>query len=167
MLELCSRVPDALGKLAGGPLTPIPVDDEVSSLSAILLNGDYYAWIHSAKREVSGPPIVRPEGLIPLKAKAWLDLRLRAAAGERIDSADIKKHKNDVFRLYAVIDPEFRAALAPSITDDMRQFLAEVAKEPPDLKALGLATARLDAVLTALRNLYQLDSQSPSQDPRT
>ncbi len=167
MLELFSRVPDALGELAGGPLTPIPVDDEVSSLSAILLDGDYYAWIHAGKREVSGIPIVRPEGLIPLKAKAWLDLRKRAASGERIDSGDIKKHKNDVFRLYAIIDPEFRAALAPAIADDMRQFLVEVAKESPDLKALGLATATLDTVLAALRELYQLDPQSLSPETRT
>lgn len=31
--------------------------------------------------------------------KAWLDLSERKAAGEDIDSKNIKKHKNDVFRL--------------------------------------------------------------------
>lgn len=46
MLELFSRVPDALQITADSQLTPIPVGDEVSSLSAILLNDDYYRLIH-------------------------------------------------------------------------------------------------------------------------
>ena len=36
--------------------------------------------------------------LIPFKAKAWMDLTDRRAAGEHVDSKNIKKHKNDVFR---------------------------------------------------------------------
>ena len=35
-----------------------------------------------------------------LKTKAWLDLTERKEAGEaNVDSTDIKKHKNDVYRL--------------------------------------------------------------------
>ena len=43
--------------------------------------------------------------LIPFKAKAWMDLTDRKAAGEHVDSKNIKKHKNDVFRLTELIDP--------------------------------------------------------------
>nr|WP_288645696.1 transposase [uncultured Mediterraneibacter sp.] len=39
------------------------------------------------------------------KAKAWMDLTDRKAAGEHVDSKNIKKHKNDVFRLTELIDP--------------------------------------------------------------
>ena len=42
MLELFARVPDALGERPGAELTPIPFDEDVSSLSAILLDADYY-----------------------------------------------------------------------------------------------------------------------------
>ncbi|MCY2950545.1 MAG: nucleotidyl transferase AbiEii/AbiGii toxin family protein [Planctomycetota bacterium] len=98
MLELFSRVPDALTVAEGSHLTPIPVDEEISSLSAILLDKDYYGWIHSGRRVVEGVPIVGPEHLIPLKAKAWLDLRARKEAGQEVDGGSIKKHKNDVFR---------------------------------------------------------------------
>jgi len=43
MLELFSRVPDVITlKDRNAELTPIPIDEEVSSLSAILLNEDYY-----------------------------------------------------------------------------------------------------------------------------
>ncbi|MBI5491030.1 MAG: hypothetical protein HY905_27110 [Deltaproteobacteria bacterium] len=159
MLELFSRVPDALGKVPAGRLTPIPVDDEVSSLSAILLDDAYYAWIHAGRRDVRGLPIVRPEHLIPLKAKAWLDLRRRAVSGEDVDSRDIKKHKNDVFRLYAVVDPEYRAPLLPTIEADMRRFLEQVPGEPIELKAFGLASADLVAVLDVLRTVYRCGSR--------
>jgi hypothetical protein len=155
MLELFSRVPEALGKVPAGRLTPIPVDDEVSSLSAILLDDAYYAWIHAGRHDVRGIPIVRPEHMIPLKAKAWLDLRRRAASGAVVDSRDIRKHKNDVFRLYSVVDPEYRASLPPTIEADMRQFFEEVRAEPIDLKVFGLGSADLVAVLDVLRTVYR------------
>lgn len=46
MLELFSRKHDVLVLGDDSHLTPIPIDDEVSSLSAILLHDDYYAFIH-------------------------------------------------------------------------------------------------------------------------
>ena len=74
MLELFSRKPDMLDLSEGAHLTPLPVDEEISSLSAILLNDAYYAFLHSGKRTIEDIPIVGPEHLIPLKARAWLDL---------------------------------------------------------------------------------------------
>ena len=156
MLELFSRAPEALTAAEGSRLTSIPIDEEVSSLSAILLDDAYYAWLHAGRRELDGVPIVQPEHLIPLKAKAWLDLRDRKASGHAIDSKSIKKHKNDVFRLFAVIDPEFRASLAGKMNEDMRRFLQEVESEPTDLKTLGLASASIESVLTTLRTIYGL-----------
>lgn len=85
MLELFSRAPDALSVAAGSRLTPIRFDDEASSLSAILLDADYYRWIQAGRRQIDGLPIVGPEHLVPLKAKAWLDLRARKRSGEEID----------------------------------------------------------------------------------
>lgn len=156
MLELFARVPDAIGDRPGAELTPIPVGEDVSSLSAILLDADYYGWIHAGKHEVEGLPTLRPEFLVPLKAKAWLDLRRRAAAGAKIDTADIKKHKNDVFRLFTIMDPGFRVSLALQIEADMMSFLEEIIKEPPDLKSLGLRSTPLATVLSGLRTIYGL-----------
>lgn len=156
MLELFSRAPDALDVTEGSHLTPIPIDEEISSLSAILLDEAYYAWLHAGRHEIDGVPIVQPEHLIPLKAKAWLDLRDRKASGHAIDSKSIKKHKNDVFRLFAVIDPEFRVSLAAKIDEDMRRFFQEVAAEPADLKVHGLASASVESVLARLRTIYKL-----------
>ena len=87
MLELFSRVPDALTiDSTKNTLTPIPIANDISSLSAILLESAYYEFIHDHKTNKGGLPIVGPEILIPLKTKAWLDLSERKAAGESIDS---------------------------------------------------------------------------------
>jgi hypothetical protein len=159
MLELFSRVPDALSIAEGSHLTPIPINDEISSLSAIILDADYYDWIQAGKRVVDGLPIVGAEHLVPLKAKAWLDLRARKEAGEDSDSRSIQKHKNDVFRLFQVIDPGADVKPSGRIVEDMRTFLDQVATEEVDLKALGLRTISRDAVLDGLRNLYRIASR--------
>ena len=69
MLELFSRKPDALAIGDDSHLTPIPMDEEVSSLSAILLNDDYYHFIHAGKQEIDGMTVVGPSYLIPLRQK--------------------------------------------------------------------------------------------------
>ncbi|MBI1367155.1 MAG: hypothetical protein GC162_00725 [Planctomycetes bacterium] len=157
MLELFSRVPEALSIADDSHLTPIPIDDEVSSLSAILLDKAYYGWIHAGKREVEGVPIVGPEYLVPLKAKAWLDLSARAATGDNIDSKAIKKHKNDVFRLFQVIDPDARPNPPSPIAEDMRTFLDRIAAEAVNLKALGLKSRSLEQVIDGLRAIYAME----------
>lgn len=157
MLELFSRLPDALTISDDSHLTPIPMDEEVSSLSAILLDDDYYEFIHAGKQEIDGLPVVGPTFLIPLKAKAWLDLTKRREAGEAVDQKDINKHKNDVFRLFRIVDPELSISLPGSIEKDLRQFIDEMeAGQSVDLKNLGLRSTGLDEVLGNLRSIYGL-----------
>lgn len=153
MLELFARAPDALGEVSG-TLTPVPVDEEVSSLSAILLDDDYYAWVQSGKVSMEDLPILRPEHVIPLKCKAWLDLRQRAAGGERIDDKDIKKHKNDVFRIFQIIDREYRPKVPAAVERNMQEFLNEVVIDLPDLKAIGLGSTKSHTVIDTLRAIY-------------
>jgi len=157
MLELFSRKPDMLDLAEGAHLTPIPVDEDISSLSAILLNDAYYAFLHSGKRTIEDIPIVGPEHLIPLKARAWLDLTGRKKAGEAVDAKSIAKHKNDVFRLYRVIDPSFKTDIPKEIHDDMGSFLDALVSEDVDLKNLGIKVQGLDSILGDLRKIYVYD----------
>lgn len=71
MLELFSKLPDSLKFEGEGKLTPIPSDEETSSLSAILLDEGYYEFLLAGKRSVEGLTIIGPEYLIPMKAKAF------------------------------------------------------------------------------------------------
>ena len=160
MLELFSRAPDVLSISEGSHLTAIPVSDEISSLSAILLDGDYYEWIHSGKRDLEGVSIVGPKHMVPLKAKAWLDLHARRAAGHDVDSTSIKKHKNDVFRLFQVVDPDVGIDPPAPIIKDMRAFLDQMSREDVDLKAFGLGSISLQEVIRAFRELYRIDNEA-------
>ncbi len=157
MLELFARKPDILDLAEGTHLTPIPVDEEISSLSAILMHDSYYTFLHSGKRTIDGIPIVGPEHLIPLKAQAWLDLNGRKKSGEAIDAKSIAKHKNDVFRLYRVLDPAFKTDIPKKIREDMDVFLDSMGSEPVNLKNLGIKDMGLDSILDELRRLYVND----------
>ena len=78
MLELFSRQPDVLQVAEGSHLTPLPMEEDASSLSAILLDNDYYDFIRAGRQEIDGLPMVGAAQLIALKARAWLDLTERA-----------------------------------------------------------------------------------------
>lgn len=156
MLELFSRTLDVLTPAAGSVLTPIPFDGEISSLSAILLDDDYYGFLQTGKRIVDGVQIVGAEHLIPLKARAWLDLAERKKSGQQVDSRDIKKHKNDVFRLFAIVDPDFDGPVPDQVKSDLRLFLEKMPAEAPDLKMLGLGRQTVDSITNELRRIYGL-----------
>ena len=40
---------------------------------------------------------------IPLKMKAWLDLKEKKAQGTHVNSRDIRKRRLDVFRLFPLV----------------------------------------------------------------
>jgi hypothetical protein len=134
---------------------------EVSSLSAILLDEDYYRFLHAGRRETDGISFVGPEHLIPLKARAWLDLEGRKLRGEAVDSKTIRKHRNDVFRLYQIMDPAFSGEVPERIKDDLREFVSRMATEEVNLRSLGLGGAGLQSVLAGLRQTYGLDQARP------
>ena len=106
MLELVCHAPDGITLAPDAHLAPLPVDEAIASLSAILLDNDYYEFVISGRREVDGLPWVGEDRLIPLKAVAWLDMRQRAARGEAIDAREIRKHANDVLRPSQLLAPE-------------------------------------------------------------
>jgi hypothetical protein len=157
MLELFARQPDALQVAEGSHLTPLPVEEDLSSLSAILMDGEYYRFILAGRRDLGGLAVVDPAHLVPLKARAWLDLTRREQAGEQIDSKVIKKHKNDVFRLYQILDPNVDPAAPDIVKADMRQFIARMKEEDVDLRSLGIRTSTRDTVLAGLAAVYRLD----------
>ena len=137
-------------------LTPLPIDDEISSLSAILLNESYYELLKTGQMMIDGIPVLSPTCLIPFKAKAWLDLKERRSNGEKIDSKNIKKHKNDVFRLAQLITADTRKLLSSEVAEDMTKFLSEITDEQVDLKSLGIRGTEKQKMLDMLYQCYGL-----------
>jgi len=138
MLELFSRRLDAIELPGDAVLTPLPLDDDLSSLSAILMDDDYYSFLRAGRIVIDGMPILGAAHLIPLKAKAWLDLTARKAAGESVDSRHIRKHKNDVFRLVGVLTRNRQTDAPDSVKADLAEFCTAMQREDVDLKSMGV-----------------------------
>lgn len=139
-IELFARQPDVIELPADAHLTPIPVDDDLSSLSAILLNDEYYQYIIEHSTIEDGLRMANTEALIVLKAKAYLEMSERLAEGHNVDSKHIRKHKNDVYRLGVLLTGEDSFDLPPQIKSHMKSFMEDASKEMPDaafFKALG------------------------------
>jgi hypothetical protein len=94
--------------------------------------------------------------LIALKARAWLDLTARAEHGEQIDSKTIKKHKNDVFRLYQILDPAIDPMAPEIVKKDIGDFISRMRTEEIDLKSLGLRTGTRDKILIEIARVFRL-----------
>jgi hypothetical protein len=156
MIELFSRKSDSANLSFSNKITSIFFEDEASSLSAILLDEDYYQLILKGKCLIYDLPILTCEYLIPLKIKAFLDLSNQRASGTTIDSSDIKKHKNDIFRLYQILPMKSDINLPLSIKNDMRIFFEGILKEPFDIKNMGLKNTSLEDVVRNCYRIYHL-----------
>lgn len=156
MIELFSRKPDSIILPGDAVLSPLPMDEDVSSLSAILLDDDYYEFLKQGRIRLSGVTVLDAPYLIPFKAKAWIDLSDRNNADEHVDGRNIRKHKNDVFRLAELLDrnQEPLPNLPETVMVDMREFIERMASEDVDLKQLGIHDKSKEIILNELRIIY-------------
>lgn len=131
-IELFSRKPDLIDLEEPAYLTPIPVDDDLSSLSAILLSDDYYKYMIDHSTLKNGIHISNTEALICLKSKAFLDISERISKGSTEDSKQLRKHKADVFRLAITLTEDDIFDLPESIKDHLQKFAVIIKNDLPD-----------------------------------
>ena len=135
---------------------PIFISEEISSLSAILLNDDYYKILLSGRTIISDVPVLPDTHLVLFKAKAWLDLAERKALGQNIDSKNLNKHKNDVARIASLLSGVENCVVPKSVYDDMVQFIKAFEKEPPDMKALKISAVNEKDIVNILNAIYNI-----------
>lgn len=152
MIELFCRTDFELKEVEG--ITPIHIDDEISSLSAILLDDDYYKTLLDGKVVKNGLSVLRPEYIILFKAKAYLDLKMRKESGETVDSEDIKKHKKDILRIAAELMLERVADLPETVDSDVQTFIDSLEQEPFDQNSLKIYGLKNDDVVSLLKRIY-------------
>ena len=155
MIELFAKSQDWFEGYMEKNVVPIHIDDEVSSLSAILLDEDYYSLLTKGIGIIDGVSILKTEYLIPFKAKAWIDLTQRKENGEKVDSKDIRKHKNDIIRLYVLLTPNIRVELPEAIKEDMSIFLKMMEKEEINLKQFSIRSTK-DVLIKMLSEIYDI-----------
>jgi len=143
-LELFSRKPEIQGQFYNAHLAPMPLEEELSSLSVILMNEEYYKFVTENVQIIEDLSLATTKSLICLKARAFLDIRERLNQGKwsgkdersRLKN-DLKKHKNDVIRIALLLSADDKVKPADQIKQDMRQFIALLKADPPDYKQLG------------------------------
>ncbi len=158
-IELFSRELDSLPIAEGVHLTPIPVDEDLSSLSAILMNDDYYHFTIEHSAIEANVHIANIESLIALKCKAYVEMTERKSKGEQIDSRDIAKHKNDVFRLLSMLSADVVYNTPIALQEDMRLFIKQVQEELPNaqfFKMIGVPNITGEQMLEHLKHSFDL-----------
>lgn len=125
MIELFSRAQNPPIDF-GAHLQPIHISDDISSLSSILLNDDYYNFMLNGKRVVDGISVLDEKCLIPFKAKAWCELIDRKANGEEGQTKHIKKHYRDIYKLVTLLPQNTKVELSGMVKQDMERFVNDI-----------------------------------------
>lgn len=156
VIELFSRSQNPMILHPDSHLTPLHVDEEISSLSAILLNDDYYRFLLNGRTVSDDVSILDAEHIIPFKMKAWLDLKNKKREGIHVDSHDIKKHCLDVFRLSQLVSASSKILVSDSIQSDIDSFIDQMSEEEIHLMDLGIHESK-EEILNILQQIYILE----------
>ena len=152
MIELLSRHPDILGEPKGLIVEPLPVDEETSSLRAIIMDDDFYHFTIQHSKLTNGLRHADSAALIALKARAYLNLLQDKANGKHVNSKDIKKHRSDVLKNVVIMeDNEIIACIRDFVTSIRNDWntLSE-----PLAKALDQNSSFIEALLEQLDELF-------------
>ncbi|MDX2246197.1 MAG: hypothetical protein SF052_05455 [Bacteroidia bacterium] len=158
-IELFCRTPDAIDIRGDSYLTPIPVDEGLSGLSAILLNDAYYQFTKNQSAYKDDIHFAKPESIICLKAYAYLDNKSRKESGQNVQSKDIAKHKNDIFRMIFMLNPGSIIIVPDEIKRDLQKFAHIVKNDLPDpsiLKDNGFGKQDMEKVFIQFVNIFEL-----------
>ena len=113
---------------------PVPVDDDLSSLSSILMDEDYYNFTINNTTQHEGLRLAEPQALICLKAFAYINMIVQMEKGEKIDEKNIRKHRSDVFRLMLLLPGDRAYAIPEVIQGDLKRFVEVIGTDLPDKK---------------------------------
>lgn len=154
-IELFARNPDiSLGD--DQHLAPLPTDEDISSLSAILLNDEYYHFTLFNSVNEDGLRLASVSSLICLKANAYLDLKKRKESGAQIDNNKILKHKKDVIRLTQLLPGTELSVVPELIRADLRNLIDDYIKYPVDITSLGVFNISMEEIIVQLKTTFRL-----------
>ena len=84
---------------------------------------------------------------------ARINLEDEKNSGKHVNEKDLKKHKNDVFRLLQLIPEDQRVDLPTKIKSHIQCFLDSMENESLDEQVLGTGTSK-DFAINLLRKIY-------------
>lgn len=158
-IELFCKVPDVIDADEDAHLTPIPVEEGLSSLSAILLNEEYYQYTIQNAQVKDGVHFAAPHSIICLKAFAYLSNKQLKEEGKDVKEGNIKKHKNDVFRMVFMLNAQDVFETPETIKGDLQTFANTVKNDLPDpaiFKDNGFGNQDMQAIFNQFVQSFNL-----------
>lgn len=70
-----------------------------------------------------------------------------------VNERDIRKHRQDVFRLFPLVNADDKVAVSPLIYEDIQLFISEMKSADFDLKAIHIQFDK-DAILEIYNSIY-------------
>jgi hypothetical protein len=159
---LFSRKPESIKISENSHLTLIPSAEDISSLSAIIIEDEYYNFIKNNKHLLDNFSVLNIAGLIALKIKAFFDL-INRKTDNTLDR-EISKHRNDVIRLTSLLADSDKIQTPQQIKNNIEEFLINLENISPnykdlnkDLKSKGIeANLSTDYLKTKFRSTFGL-----------
>lgn len=155
-IELFSRRPITYSIDDSVRTIPIHVSDNVTSLSALVLDTNYYHLLAEGREVINGFSVLSTKYLVVFKAKAWLDLSDRQAEGERVDSKNIKKHINDIFRLHEILEDTEPITLPTDVIEDMTMFIDRLANSDLNPTAIPDVDSSLEEIISTYKSILSV-----------
>lgn len=158
-IELLSRHPEILGEPSGFHIEPIPTGEDISSLSAIIMDDCYYNFTIQESEVENGLRIASPLALIALKVRAYLNLIAEREQGRQVNGKDIRKHRGDVMKLVSTLTVNEPKPVETQILESIGQFVREMRESMPNQSledALSRTSYEITLYLDALEEAFTL-----------
>ena len=145
-IELFARHPDYILFNEESEIAPLHIDEDIRSLSAIVLNDGYYDFIRDSVSVIDGVPLLEALHVIPLKMRAHIDLNRKHDAGEHVNDKDLRKHRADICSLVGLLPGDASLHLDGTLREDAQAFLEDfddyINRETSAKKRRALAEVR-------------------------
>lgn len=127
-IELFSKKPEDLKLFEDQHIIPLQDTSAEQQFSGILLEDEYYDLIKNNSKDGEHCKYIGAEAQIPLKARAFIEIRERKAKGIDVNERDIKKHRNDILQLSQALTTGQNLALTGLPLTHLNTYLYEVSK---------------------------------------
>lgn len=155
IIELLSRKAFDLDAHLSRHITPIHIDEDIRSLSAIVLDDEYYHLIRMNQVLIRGISVLSIEFIVILKIKAFLDLRELRVKGIDIKSSQVRKHRTDVMRIVReMVLVEVSDQLSIPVKNDIHNYVQIIQMDLKEKVNLGFDSSVVNRILNRISQVY-------------
>lgn len=155
VIELLSRKSFELDKQLSNHITPIHIDEKIRSLSAIVLDDDYYHLIQMNRVVIKEISVLSLEFIVILKINAYLDLSELKKQGVDIKSSHIRKHRSDVLKIVReMMMIEVHSQLCDAVKSDVQCFIQMINDDIQSNVNLGIRPIVVKGILKRINLIF-------------